>query len=122
MLLERLGTRLVACRQAVVDVPQMIGRDRRRIDVECLDGVDELEYVLDLRPAFELEQDVTARAHARPPLIGLVGRDGAPDFDARDDRADAGGGPAGRDVERLVGQESDSKWVFAGRPDYTKQK
>src|SRR3546814_17658505 len=81
MLLERVGTRLVACRQAVVDVPPMIGRDCCRIDVERFDGVDELEYVLDLLPTFELEPDVTARAHEWPRLIGLALRHGQHDVE-----------------------------------------
>ena len=87
MLLERVGTRLCGLRQAVVDVPPMIGRDSAG-SMPSLDGVDELEYVLDLRPAFDLEQDVAARAHERQRLIGLARRHGAHDVDARGDRAE----------------------------------
>ncbi len=108
MALDRVGARRLAGGQAVVDVPPMIGRDCGRIDVERLDRVDELEHVLHLRPAFELEQDVTARAHERQRLIGLARRDGAHDVDARDDRAEIVGGPADEreDAARLVGEDT----------------
>ena len=47
----------------VVDVAPMVRRNVDRVDAARLDGVDELEHALDLRPAIGAQQDVAAGAH-----------------------------------------------------------
>jgi hypothetical protein len=47
----RVRARPVADGQAVVDVLPVVGRDVGGIDAERFDGLDRLEYLLDLRPA-----------------------------------------------------------------------
>ncbi len=51
MLLFGVSTRRFADGQPVVDVPPVIGRNVDRTDAPRLDGVNELEDALDLRPA-----------------------------------------------------------------------
>ena len=47
----RVGSRLLADRQTVMDVMPMLRRGVSRIDTERLDGINRLEDFLDFRPA-----------------------------------------------------------------------
>jgi hypothetical protein len=59
----RVGSRLLADGQSVVDVPPMVGRGIGRIDGERLDGIDCLKYLLDFRPPGNAQQNLAARLH-----------------------------------------------------------
>ena len=59
----------------VVDVAPMVRRNVDRVDAARLDGVDELEHALDLRPAVELQEKVAARTDERQRLERLAATD-----------------------------------------------
>jgi hypothetical protein len=54
-----------------------------RIDAERLDGIDGLQYLLDLGPPGNLQQTFAAGAHIRHGDVAFAGRDRAQDVDAR---------------------------------------
>src|SRR5450432_2969558 len=81
----RVGSRLLADGQSVVDVPPMVGRGIGRIDAERLDGVDCLKHLLDFRPAGNAQQNLTAGAHIRHGRVSLAGPNRAKDVDTRHD-------------------------------------
>src|SRR5690606_22563402 len=87
MTLRGVGTRRFACVYPVGDVPPMIGIDLGRIDTYGLDPVDMAKDSLDLRPAFDLQQDFAAWTDEGQRLIGLARRNRAQDVEARNDRA-----------------------------------
>ena len=106
MLLGRVAARLLAGSETIVDVPPMMRRDLGRIDADRLDGVDDLQDALDLRPALHLQQNVAAGTHEGQRLIGFARRDRAHDVDARDDRAEVVGRPTDKG-EDAMGREAD---------------
>ena len=64
-----------------------------RIDAERLNGIDHLQHALDLRPAGQAQQNLTAGRHIRNGRAALSQCDRAQDVDARNDRAKVVGGP-----------------------------
>tara|TARA_R110002110_G_scaffold89688_1_gene233493 strand:+ start:690 stop:884 length:195 start_codon:yes stop_codon:yes gene_type:complete len=56
----RIASRGFACSQAVVDMPPVIRRNLARINAGRLYGINEAEYLRNLRPAMNMEQQLTA--------------------------------------------------------------
>ena len=124
MALHRVGARFLTGARTVGDVPPVIGRDVAGVDAGVLCGVDVAQHLLDLRPTFDLEQNLAAGTHERQRLVGLAGRDGAHDVDAREDRSEVIGGPANEGKCAPARKESttaasiDDLFVrFAAEPD-----
>src|SRR5258705_6991936 len=89
----RIGSWRFAGEETIVDVPPALGRGVRRIDSECLNTVDCLKNLLDLRPATEVEQALSARAHKWHGRIAFALLNGAQDIDTRHDGAVVVGRP-----------------------------
>src|SRR6266511_3487268 len=83
----RVGSRLLADRQTVMDVMPMLRRGVSRIDTERLDGINRLEDFLDFRPAGEAQEDFSAGAHIGDGRIAFARLRRAQDVDARADGA-----------------------------------
>src|SRR5258708_28659110 len=79
----RIGSRLLADGQAIVDVLPVVGCGISWIDAERLDGVDRLQHLLDLGPPGNLQQTFAAGAHIGHGDVALARHDGAQDVDAR---------------------------------------
>src|SRR5688500_8195725 len=93
MAVRAVGIWLETSSDAVMDVSPMIGNDIAGIDANRLDGVDNFEHPGDLRPAFDLEQDVAAGAHEGQGRERLSTLARAHYVDARRHRAIVVGGP-----------------------------
>src|SRR5260370_25355387 len=78
----RVGSRLLADGQAVVDVLPVVGCGISRIDAERLDGVDRLQHLLDLRPPGNAQKTLPTGAHIRHRRVALARRDRTQDIDA----------------------------------------
>ena len=87
MALGGVRTRRFACVHPVGDMPPVIGIDLGGIDANGLDPVDMAKDGLNLRPAFDLQQDFAARTDEGQRLIGFARRNRAQDVEARNDRA-----------------------------------
>ena len=83
----RIGSWQVAGEETIVNVPPVLGRGVRRIDSECLNTVDCLKNLLDLRPTTDVEQALTARMHKRHGRVAFAWLNGAQDIDTRHDGA-----------------------------------
>src|SRR5260370_29682126 len=90
----RVGSRLLADGQAIVDVLPVVGCGIGWIDAERLDGVDRLQHLLDLRPPGNAQKSLPTGAHIRHRRVALAGRDRAQDVDARYDGSIVVRGPA----------------------------
>ena len=77
-----VGSRLLADKEAVVNVPPMLWRGIRRVDAECLDEIDRLQHFLDFRPAGDVQQTFPARENMGHCRVALAWSDGAQDVDA----------------------------------------
>src|ERR1700680_1394474 len=104
MARTRVRARGFIDRQTIVDVLPVIGRGVGRIDAERLDGVDLLQYALELGPAREPQQDVAAWLDVGHGRAALTGRDRPDNVDARDRRAVVVGHPA-HERECVAGRE-----------------
>lgn len=89
-----VGPWLCTCSNPVMDMPPMIGINVAGIDLQSFDCVDDLEKTLDLGPAFNIQQNLTAGAHEWQSLERLASADGAQNVDARQDGAIVIGCPA----------------------------
>ena len=89
----RIGSRQFAGVETIVDVPPVLGRGVRRIDSECLNTIDCLKNLLDLRPTTEVEQALSARMHKWHGRVAFVLLNGAQDIDTRHDSAVVVGRP-----------------------------
>ena len=96
MTAARIGARLLAGRQMVVDVPPVLGGGVCRVHPERLDGVDCPQDLLDLRPTRETQQALTARAHAGHGRVALAWPDGAQNVYAGDKGGRNRSRPSGR--------------------------
>ena len=67
----RVGPRLFAGDQPVVDMTPVIRRGVCGIDAERLDLLDRLQNTADFRPAADAEQDFAARADEGQRRVGL---------------------------------------------------
>ena len=83
----RIGSRPFADEKTIVDVPPVLGRCVRRIDSECLNTVDCLKNLLDLRPTGDAEQTLPSRTHKRHGRIAFAWLNRAQDIDTRHDGA-----------------------------------
>ena len=90
----RVGPRLLADEEAVVNVPPMLRRGIRGIDAECLDEIDRLQDFLDFRPTGDVQETFPARDDVGHGRVALAWSDGAQDVDAREDGSVVIGGPA----------------------------
>ena len=89
----RIRARVFINGQTGGNVMPMVGSDISRIDAERLNGIDHLQHALDLRPAGQAQQNLTAGRHIRNGRAALSQCDRAQDVDARNDRAKVVGGP-----------------------------
>src|SRR5260370_19912964 len=78
----RVGSRLLADGQAIVDVLPVVRRGIGRIDAERLDGVDRLKHFLDLRPPGNAQKTLPTGPHIRHRGVALARRDRTQDVDA----------------------------------------
>src|SRR5438093_314815 len=90
----RIGSRPFADEKTIIDVPPVLGRGVRRIDSECLNTVDRLKNLLDLRPPTEAKQNLPARKHKWHGRVAFSWLNGAQDVDTRHDGAVVVGCPA----------------------------
>ena len=79
----RIGSWQFAGEETIVDVPPVLGRGVRRLDSECLNTVDCLKNLLDLRPTAKVEQALSARMHKWHGRVAFVLLNGAQDIDTR---------------------------------------
>jgi len=89
--------------QAAMNVMPVIRRDISWIDAECLNGMGHLQHSLDLRPAGQAQQNLTAGCHIRNGRAALCRCDGAQDVDPRND------------CPKVVGRPSDESKDATGR-------
>src|SRR5262249_38970954 len=91
-----------------MNVPPVVRRRVRWVDTNLFDGIDHLQYLLDLRPAGDPQQDVASRAHVGDGGARRTGRYRTQDVDAGHDGAEVIGGPAdeGKDAARREGQDA----------------
>ncbi len=94
MALRGVGIGFLAGDHVVVDVPPMIRRNIRRIDAKRVHGIDQGQHPLDLWPAIDTQQDLTARTNEGHGLERFATSDSAQDVEPRDDGAVIVGGPA----------------------------
>lgn len=90
----RIQARVFIDGQAVMNVMPMIRRDISRIDAEHLNGIDHLQQALDLRPAGQTQQNLSARCHIRDGRTALSRSDCAQDVDPRNDCPKVAGRPS----------------------------
>ena len=83
MVRWRVGPWLHACGDPVMDVTPMIRINLGWIDRQSFHRINDLKDALDLRPALDLQQNLTAGPHKGQGLKGLTFIDGAYDIDAR---------------------------------------
>ena len=69
---------------SVVDVAPMVRRDLDRLDAARLNGVDELEHALHLRPAVDAQEDVRSGRDGRHRLARRSRLNSAQDVEARE--------------------------------------
>jgi len=89
-----VGPRPLADRQAVMNMPPMLGCGIDRIDAERFDDIDCLQDLLDLRPAGETQEALPAGTYEGNGRVTLPVPNGAQNIDARDDGAVVVGYPA----------------------------
>ena len=87
MLPKAISARRFADGHPVMDVVPMIGRNLDRIDAARLDGVDELEHALNLRPAIDMQQDLCAGRDRRNGLARCAAFNRAQDVEPRENGA-----------------------------------
>ena len=87
MLARIIGARCFADGHSVVDVAPMVRRNLDRIDAARLDGVDELEHALNLRPAIDMQQDLCAGRDRRKGLARCAAFNRAQDVEPRENGA-----------------------------------
>jgi len=63
MAFRRVGSRCLADLHLLGDMTPVIGGDVAGVDAGAFDGIDMPQHVLDLGPAFDLEQDFAAGTH-----------------------------------------------------------
>src|SRR3954469_17312399 len=90
----RIRTRVFVDGQTVMNVMPMIRSNVGRIDAEHLNGICHLQHALDLRPAGETQQNLSAGCHIGDGRAALSWSDCAQDVDPRNDRAKVVGGPS----------------------------
>src|SRR5882724_3867013 len=89
----RIGSRPFADQETIVDVPPVLRRGVHRINSECLNRVDCLKDLLDLRPTRNAEQALPARTYKRHGRVAFAWLNGAQDIDTRHDGAVVVGRP-----------------------------
>ena len=83
MALAQIRARLLTSREAVVDMPPMIGTGLNRVDARRFDGVDRLQHALDFRPAGKAQQDLATRANEGNGGVSFTRSNGPQNADAR---------------------------------------
>ena len=111
----RIGSRQFAGEKTIVDVPPVLGRGVRRIDSKCLNTIDCLKNLLDLRPTTEVEQTLAARAHKWHGRVAFAWLNGAQDIDTRHDGAVVVGGPAYKRKDAVCRKRDDATSTSARR-------
>src|SRR5215467_14052816 len=108
MAAARVGPRLFADRETVVDVPPVLRRGVRGIDPERVDDVDRLQDLLDLWPSGHAQQTLPAGAHEGHGRVPFARSNGPQDIDAGDDGAVVVRGPADEreDAARREGHDT----------------
>src|SRR5882724_9319094 len=104
----RIGSRRFADKKTIVDVPPVLGGGVRRIDTECLNAVDRLQNLLDLRPTGDAEQALPARTHKRHGRVAFAWLNGAQDIDTRHDGAVVVGCPAYKRKDAVCRKRDDA--------------
>src|SRR5689334_5729567 len=84
MLVRLIEPWLLAGRDAVVDVPPIVGRHLDGIDAGTFDSGNEVEHALDPKPAGEPQQDLAAWLDTGNGRHRLARATGAQDIDARE--------------------------------------
>jgi hypothetical protein len=79
---------------AMVEMPPVFGRRVRRVETQCLNGVDRPEHMFDPRPAIDTQEDFPARTHERQSLEHFASPDRAHDIQPGDGDTEVIGRPA----------------------------